>query len=211
MIVSRVAQAVAGRYRKYQDRLFDYRYGLDTRQDRVDYVARMPAASAEWAIPYEPIQAFMFRRILAELHVDRRDYAFVDLGSGKGRAVLLASSYGFAKVIGVELSTELHAIAQQNVRSFTSRARSVSPIELVCGDARTYELPRRNLIVFLYNPFIGEVLEDVATRLERFVSAEPADLWLLYRNPQCADRMARIPGLIQHAESRSYRIYRRSA
>ena len=52
----------------------------------------MPAASAEWAIPYEPIQAFMFRRILAEVRVDPRDYAFVDLGSGKGRAVLLAAT-----------------------------------------------------------------------------------------------------------------------
>ena len=210
MIVSKVAEAVVGRYRNYQDRLFDYRYGLDTRQDQVDYVARMPAASAEWAIPYEPIQAFMFRRILAEFRVDRREYAFVDLGSGKGRAVLLASTYGFANVIGVELSGELHAIAQQNVRSFTRRVPSTSPIELVCGDARTYQLPRRNLVVFLYNPFIGEVLEDVAAQLELFLSAERADLWLLYRNPQCADRVARIPGLIQHAESRSYRIYRRA-
>ena len=109
------------------------------------------------------------------------------------------------------MSDELHAIAQQNVRSFTNRVSSASPIELVCGDARTYELPRRNLVVFLYNPFIGEVLEDVARQLETFMSSERADLWLLYRNPQCADRVARIPGLMQHAESRSYRIYRRAS
>lgn len=211
MIVSKLAEAVAFRYRRYQDRRFDDRYGLDTHSDRVDYVARMPAASAECAIPYEPVQTFMFHRMLSEVHIDRREYTFVDLGSGKGRAVLLAATYGFATVIGVELSDELHAIAQQNVRSFTSRVSSASPIELVCGDARTYQFPRRNLVVFLYNPFIGEVLEDVATQLERFVSSERADLWLLYRNPQCADRVARIPGLRQHAESRSYRVYRRAS
>jgi predicted RNA methylase len=211
MIVSNLAEAVVNRYRTFQDRVFDYRYGIDTHQDRVDYVARMPAASAEWAIPYEPIQTFMFRRILAGVRVDPREYTFVDLGSGKGRAVLLAATYGFAKVIGVELSDELHTIAQRNVRRFTNRVSSLSPIELVCGDARTYELPRRNLVVFLYNPFIGEVLEDVARQVETFLSSERADLWLLYRNPQCADRVARIPGLIQHAESRSYRIYRRTS
>jgi predicted RNA methylase len=170
----------------------------------------MPAASAEFAIPYEPVQTFMFHRILSEIRVDRREYTFVDLGSGKGRAVLLAAKSGFAAVIGVELSDELHAIAQQNVRRFTNRVSSAPPIELVCGDARAYEFPRRNLVVFLYNPFIGEVLDDVATRLEQFLSAERADLWLLYRNPQCADRIARIPGLRQHAESPSYRIYRRA-
>ena len=211
MIVSKLAEAVASSYRRYQDRWFDYRHGVETHQDHVDYVARMPAASAEWAVPYEPIQSSMFPRILAEVAVDRRDYTFLDLGSGKGRALLMASTCGFAKVIGVELSDELHAIAERNVRSFTSRAGPVSPIELVCGDARTYELPRRNLVVFLYNPFTGDVLEDVATRLEAFLSDEPSDLWLLYRNPQCADRVARIAGLTQCAETRSYRVYRRAS
>jgi SAM-dependent methyltransferase len=211
MIVSRVAEAVAARCRTYQDRLFDYRFGVDTRQDRVDYVAQMPAASAEWAIPYEPIQTFMFHRILSEVRAERRDYTFLDLGSGKGRAVLLAATYGFAKVVGVELSGDLHVIAQRNVRSFTSRVGAVAPIELVCGDARTYPLPRENLVLFLYNPFIGDVLEDVAAQIERRLSAGLGDLWLLYRNPQCADRVARIPGLVQHAESRSYRIYRRAS
>ena len=211
MIISKAAEAVIDHYRKYQDRWFDYRYGVDTHQDQVDYVTRMPAASAEWAIPYEPIQSFMFHRILAEVPIERRGYVFVDLGSGKGRAVLLASTYGFARVVGVELSDELDAIARRNVRSFTGRASDASPIELVCADARTYQLPRQDLVVFLYNPFVGEVLDDVATRLEQSLTGERGDLWLLYRNPQCADRMARVPGLIQHAESRSYRIYRRAS
>ncbi len=211
MIVSKAAEAVIDRCRRYQDRWFDYRYGVDTRQDRVDYVARMPASSAEWAIPYEPVQAFMFHRMLAELPVRRRDYVFLDLGSGKGRAVLLASTCGFARVIGVELSGELDAIARRNARSFASRVDTASPIELVCTDARTYELPREDLVLFLYNPFFGEVLDDVATRVERSLAGSRGDLWLLYRNPQCADRVARIPGLVEHAASRSYRIYRRAS
>jgi hypothetical protein len=37
------------------------------------------------------------------------------LGSGKGRALLVASELPFAKIIGVELSRELHRIAEQNL------------------------------------------------------------------------------------------------
>ena len=137
--------------------------------------------------------------------------------SGSGKSTLIRClnrleehQRGTIRVHGVELSNELHAIAQQNVRSYTNRVSSTSPIELVCADARTYELPRQNLVMFLYNPFVGEVLEDVATQVEKFLSAERADVWLLYRNPECADRVARIPGLTQYAESRSFRIYRRT-
>jgi SAM-dependent methyltransferase len=211
MIASWFSKGLASRYRRFQDRLFDYRNGVDTHEDHVDYVARLPAASAEWAVPYEPIQTFMFHRIMGQVPVDHRNFAFVDLGSGKGRAVLLAATYGFARVIGVELSAELDAIARSNVERVTRRVRSSSPIELVCGDARTYSLPCRSLVVFLYNPFVGDVLEDVVLQLERHLASDCGDLWILYRNPQCAERFARIPGLVQHAESHSYKIYRRAS
>src|SRR5215472_14564615 len=42
-------------------------------------------------------------------------YAFLDLGCGKGRALLLASEFNFREVIGVELNPELAATALRNV------------------------------------------------------------------------------------------------
>jgi SAM-dependent methyltransferase len=42
-------------------------------------------------------------------------YNFVDVGAGKGRALLLASELPFRKIIGVELSAELSSMAQNNV------------------------------------------------------------------------------------------------
>ena len=40
---------------------------------------------------------------------------FVDYGAGKGRTVVLASTYQFKRVIGVELAPELAAIAEENL------------------------------------------------------------------------------------------------
>ena len=54
----------------------------------------------------------------------RRHDVFLDLGAGKGRMLLAASRYPFRRVIGVELSDRLAAIARSNVAAFRLRARS---------------------------------------------------------------------------------------
>src|SRR5579871_6336835 len=42
-------------------------------------------------------------------------YTFVDVGAGKGRAMLLASELPFRHVIGAELNPDMAAIAQRNL------------------------------------------------------------------------------------------------
>lgn len=52
----------------------------------------------------------VLRQILDRLPLDFEEYTFIDLGSGKGRALLIASEYPFRAVVGVELSPKLHAL-----------------------------------------------------------------------------------------------------
>ena len=42
-------------------------------------------------------------------------YTFVDVGAGKGRAMLVASELPFRQVIGIELNPAMAAIAQRNL------------------------------------------------------------------------------------------------
>ena len=61
-------------------------------------------------ICYSPVGWRQLPRVLPPDSVTERD-VFVDLGSGKGRAVLeAAATYPFARVIGVELVPELHEV-----------------------------------------------------------------------------------------------------
>ena len=66
---------------------------------------------------YEPIEEEDFAKALDQLAINPPDFHFVDLGSGKGRALFLASKAGFGKVTGVEFSGELHQQAQKNIES----------------------------------------------------------------------------------------------
>lgn len=203
---------LAWRLHRLEDDHFDARYDIDTRQGDGAYLHQIAMdieASAKCAVPYEAVQLHMFRRMVGEISLDRSQYSFVDLGSGKGRAVFLAAKAGFSRVIGVELSSEIHRTALANLSAFTRKEKAGQNIHLVCQDAIDYEFPSQNLVLFLYNPFFGEVMQAMVRNLSRFLTQQDKDLFILYRNPQCADLFDQLPELEVIASTRSYRIYRK--
>ena len=76
------------------------------------------------------------------LHLDFQDFNFVDIGSGKGRALLLASDYPFREIIGIELSPELDRVAQGEVAicEVIRPGRTVHrpPVTCIQGDAAEF-------------------------------------------------------------------------
>jgi hypothetical protein len=96
---------------------FDGRFGTDTAT--VVYPWNLPSIGRKHTPEihlYEPTPAWLIREILKSIPLQPNTFAFVDIGSGKGRALLVASELPFAKIVGVELSYELHLIAQENIR-----------------------------------------------------------------------------------------------
>ncbi len=97
-------------------RLFDRRYGIKTS----GYISLASTSFAPDRLPdatiYAPVNGWAFRRLLHELNLPRSLH-FVDLGCGLGRACILAGEYGFDKVTGVELASELCAMARKNIAS----------------------------------------------------------------------------------------------
>ena len=114
-------------------------------------------------------------------------YAFVDVGTGKGRPLLLASELAFRKVIGVELSEELARIAQQNVTRWNRIKRPKAKIRVVQEDATKFQWPRTPLLVYLYNPFSCSLVEKMAEDIAAASAASSGLVDLLYVNPTCAD------------------------
>jgi SAM-dependent methyltransferase len=108
---------------------------------------------------------------------------FIDLGSGKGRALLMAAMLPFARIVGVEYSPELHAIADRNRAAAPGEDR----IELRCLDARAYEFPPGPLVIFLYNPFGPVILGPVIANLRRSLEEDPRPVAIIYVTPEHAD------------------------
>jgi SAM-dependent methyltransferase len=109
-------------------------------------------------------------------------YSFVDLGSGKGRVLIIASEFPFKTIIGVECSPSLAAVGRRNVELVRRRFPKRVPVRIEIDDATTFRLPSGNLVVFLYNPFGEDVISRVVSNVEAAV-AEDRSVFVVYLNP----------------------------
>jgi SAM-dependent methyltransferase len=127
------------------------------------------------------------------------DYTFLDVGAGKGRAVLLASEFPFRQVIGVELNPAMAAIARANVdiwnHTHTSdpTASATAPIQIIQDDALNLALPSTPTLVFLFHPFEDPVLKAFLRHIETAFADRPGTLDLLYVNAEHGAVLDRHP------------------
>src|SRR5262245_61303392 len=81
---------------------FDRTHHVETTDPVALHQLEIRSDNWRFAGKYYPINPDEFRQMLAEVGADYSGFTFVDFGAGKGRALLLASEYPFAKIIGVE-------------------------------------------------------------------------------------------------------------
>jgi len=116
-------------------------------------------------------------------------YSFVDVGAGKGRALLLAGELPFRRIVGVELNAELARMAERNVARWSRVARSHGKIRVVQRDAATFQWPKPPLLVYLYNPFECSLVAKMAEKLAALAASSSHLVDILYVNPTCTDTL----------------------
>jgi len=108
---------------------------------------------------------------------DRQTFTYIDIGAGKGRSLLLASRYGFKKIIGVEFAGVVCDIARRNIESFKDASRA--NIDVVYADAADYELPPGNLVLYLNNPFGENVWKNFIANTEASLRKNPQKIIMI--------------------------------
>jgi SAM-dependent methyltransferase len=165
------------------DQEFDTEFGLETG----DWInlgqLKVSSENAQFGTHYEAISLNLFREAIAPIPEPLHDFLFIDFGSGKGRALLLAAEHPFKKIIGIEFSAELHQIAQQNIECYKKRTNSDAPIESICMDATAYAIPSEKAVFYFFNPFNEVVLEKVLNNIQDSLSAHPRAVYISYCNP----------------------------
>jgi tRNA1(Val) A37 N6-methylase TrmN6 len=118
-------------------------------------------------------------------------YTFVDVGAGKGRALLLASELAFRRVIGVELNEDLALIAQRNIAAWSRITHPRGKIRVMHRDAANFRWPRAPLLVYLNNPFDCDLVEQLADQIVASAQSGPGLVDILSVNPGCAEMLIR--------------------
>lgn len=167
---------------------FDRTFGVDTdgARNNATSLRDLDIASPNWlqAGPYMPVGPDRFRRALSSLAVHHEEFTFIDFGCGKGRALLLASEFPFQRIVGVDFSHELLAIARKNWAAYRSPVRRCHEAEFVCADFLDYQLPSSPEVLFLFNPCTEPILAKLAEATRRSLQRNPRPVFILYLNPQ---------------------------
>lgn len=121
------------------------------------------------------------------------EYAFFDVGCGKGRALMLASEMGFRECVGVELDPGLATVARRNVEAWERTGKARCAVRVVQGDATEVVLPALPLLVYVYNPFRGPVVRKMLERLEAHAGTRVGEMDLIYLVPEEAAEFAAFP------------------
>lgn len=133
---------------------------------------------------YFPSSYLFMCEALSHKAFDWQGRIFVDYGCGMGRALLFASTLPLRKIIGVELSPSLAAMARRNLQRYYATTRKSAPEwSVVNADARQFDIPADASIFYFFNPFDADVLGEVADRIVTSVRQSPRRCLVVYIKP----------------------------
>lgn len=123
---------------------------------------------------YQPVRTRVLKNALNELQrkIQFKEFHFVDIGSGKGRAIYWSKEYGFKNYLGIEFSPHLCQIAKEN-------SKVLSWGEILCEDVTKNTYENKKTVFFLYNPFDGLVMR----KFIRMLSEIKSECYIIYVNP----------------------------
>lgn len=192
---------------RFGDADYDWDYRVNTTSGAVRWRDRL---LGEFHSAYQPTEPAAFHEMIEALAGQPSfrfaDFTFVDLGSGKGRTLLMASDYPFRRIIGVELLPSLHQIAIENLAQYTNDRQQCFALESVCADATAFPLPSDPLVLYLFNPFPESGMRQVVAQLAQSLQSNPRPAYVLYHNPLLEHTLTESKALKRIAHTDQYSI-----
>lgn len=195
-------------WRRHRTSDFDRRYGVDT--SGFLHPSHFAAVTGKGADPhhYKAIRPEDFQAAISPLAIRHEEFEFVDFGSGKGRALLLASNYPFRRITGIEFSPELHQTALRNMALYRSPTQRCFGIRSVCADAAAFEPPEVPCVLFFYDPFGERLMSAVLDRIGDSLARCPRELFIIYCQPRLSELIRRYRFLEVAVEGEHFAIFR---
>lgn len=169
---------------------FDVRYGTETRAVLEGHQLGDLVGDSDSQLPiYHAINPLVFASVMTQLRaldpeVSSRG-SFVDFGSGKGRALILAARAGFQRLVGIDYSPVLDATCRRNLAHVWRRRELAATYELHLGNATQFVVPDDSVVWFWFNPFDAASAERVAVGLLASLQRRPRPAYLIYARPLC--------------------------
>jgi SAM-dependent methyltransferase len=196
------------RRKQHTEITFDAEIGVDTGGYLRVQDLGIEKEIARHCVHYEPTRVWLFEEVFSSISVNYKDYIMVDIGSGKGRVLILASKFPFKKIIGVEISKHLHEIATKNIATYSNTPKKCNDIRSFHLNAVYYNIPDENIIMFLYNPFDDFFLHKLLDKIEKHHQSSGKRIIIIYINPVHRETIEQYTFLEPFKYNKRYIIYR---
>ena len=197
------------RRQRYGDVDYDWDFRVDTTSATVGWRDRL---LGHFHSPYQPTEPTLFGEMIESLmqvtpKINLPEFTFIDIGSGKGRALLMASQYPFRRILGIELLPELHRVAKENIAKYKSDSQQCFAIDCVLGDGGEFAFPADPTVLYLFNPLPESGLLRMIMNLEQSLRENPRQVFVLYHNPLLERVVTRNGVITRIAGAREYSIF----
>lgn len=208
-----LAAGRAQEHRYVHDRSFDLQYGVDTGGVVELDEMENPAGPLENAGRYEAIDPAWFDDLILKTGIKNvEEFQLLDVGSGKGRVLMLGALAGFRNMIGVEIDEGLHSSAMSNMETFNKRVPHADFV-LHNVDIRDFDIPLGPMLCFANNPVGQPLFQQFVTKIAESLSAHPRMFVFVYLHANHTEAFSRRnwaevdSGLLDDSNRHPYSIY----
>jgi len=132
---------------------------------------------------YEPVSYYMLEHLFSALHKLSQQTSIVDLGCGKGRMMMVAPSFGFTSVTGIDFARELCDRARENMRK---KEREFPDLQwkVLNENVEDYVVRPEDSVFFMFNPFTEPILRHFIKKVNASCNQFPRVTYFIYASPQ---------------------------
>lgn len=167
-----------------------------------------------------PVPASVFNWVMAQIPVELRHFAFVDIRAGRGRTSLLAAKCEFNRIIAYEYDPELFDDLSMNIAQFPRSLMACRNIDSYRGDLDGIRLPDQPCIIYFSGAWREQVIPGVMNYVRETYRKHPRRIYVILENVaedtaiQADDIFQKLePGLAERLKLRllspmDFRLYR---
>ena len=137
------------------------------------------------AYSYMPSNYKLLEHVFNEVNRYDHNQTFLDIGCGKGRAMMVAAHYDFKKITGVEINLDYCSNLSEKAIEYQNEFDC--SFEIICNDASEYLIPDDVQTIFFYNPFKEPVMRKVVDKIVDSATKNNRPLYIIYLNPLYSD------------------------
>ena len=162
---------------------------------------------------YMPSNYKLLEHVFEEVNRYDHNQTFLDIGCGKGRAMMVAAHYDFKKITGVEINLDYCTSLSEKAIEYQNEFDC--SFEIICNDASEYHIPDDVQTIIFYNPFKETVMRKVVTNILNSATKKGRPLYIIYLNPLYSELLLEA-GFIKIYDTERYKelkasIYYRKA